>query len=151
MSDSASVLLQKAVFGVISNDAGVKAVLGDPAPIYDKVPGEVAQAFAQGSGKTYVAIGGGRELPQLADDFTLTEHILQFEIWGYDIGMVKTKNAADAIASALTTAFNSDTLIMAGYAISLCDRHGAQWERHPSSPLITLGTLSMRLLISSTT
>ncbi|HWY14434.1 MAG TPA: DUF3168 domain-containing protein [Rhizomicrobium sp.] len=115
---AASLELQKALYGVITADAGVQAAMGVTTAatvlLYDKVPDTVMQAFAVGTAPTYITLGEGHErydLPGESDDpddnVEITNHVLVFHVWSQKVGLLEAKTIALAVRAAIVSAYNA--------------------------------------------
>jgi len=89
----ASWELQKAVFAALGADAGVTALIGDPARIYDDAPA--------GAALPYVAIGEDIETDWSTATEAGSEHALTIHIWSRAGGRKEAKAILAAIRDAL--------------------------------------------------
>ena len=107
MSADSQWPLQQAVYAALSGDAQIKAVLGDPARIFDHVPPS-AQFPHLAIGETTAQPFDGKTEDGL--DQTLTLHT-----WSRARGLKETKT----IMAAVTAALDNQTLTLNGHALVL--------------------------------
>lgn len=89
----AAIALQTALRDALAADAGVKALLGDPARIYDDVPR--AAAFP------YLTLGETTLVPFDTATETGFAHVLVLHVWSRHGGRKEAKAVLDAVYSAL--------------------------------------------------
>lgn len=89
---SAETAFQDALLARLSADAGVQAVLGDPARIYDGAP--------NGAAYPYLTVGRGVSEVRDAADADLIEHRLTLHLWTRDIARRETKDMLGVIRAA---------------------------------------------------
>jgi hypothetical protein len=85
--------LQAALHGVLAADAGVRAVLGDPARVYDEPPPD--PIFP------YLTYGRSECLPADGDDQAVVEQILHLHVWSRYGGRKETKRIVASVRAAL--------------------------------------------------
>ena len=85
--------LQVGVRTALSNDAGVKAWLGDPARIYDEAPDD--PVFP------YLTYGRSESRPADGDGAPVTEHVLHLHLWSRYGGRREAKQGVAAVRTAL--------------------------------------------------
>lgn len=95
--------LQQAVFAALSADAGVKTVVGDPARVFDKPPGDATLP--------YVLIGDGTEEDWGTATDNGAEHQLTIHVWSRAGG----RKEARAILAAIYNVLNDTTLTLSGF------------------------------------
>jgi len=101
----ASWPLQQAVFAALSADAGVKAVLGDPARIFDKPPGDAQLP--------YLLIGDGTEEDWGTASDDGAEHALTLHAWSRAGG----RKEARAILAAVYAVLHDASLTVSGHSL----------------------------------
>lgn len=104
---SAERVLVAAVRAALLADAGVKALLGDPARIYDDAP--------EGVAFPYVTLGRVESRPADAAGTQAIEHALTLHVWSRYGGRAE---ALDIIA-ALRAVLHNSPLTLAGYRLIL--------------------------------
>lgn len=92
MSDP-SLDLQKAIINALKADNAVKALVGNPARVYDKIPG--------GATFPYVSYGSDQVLSDDADCLTAYEVFVQLDVWSRANGQPEMKRIAGAIRAVL--------------------------------------------------
>jgi hypothetical protein len=102
---SAALALQEAVFAALAADAGIKALIGDPARLYDDVPRDAAYP--------YVTIGEAREEDWSTKTEEGSEHRLVFYVWSRYGGRREVKQ----ILSRIRTVLHDASPGVSGYAL----------------------------------
>jgi len=85
--------LQEAIYTALRADAGIKALVGDPARIYDNVPQQTTYP--------YITIGDDTAAEAGAADFDGQEITLTMHAWSQDRGRKEVKDILAAIYAAL--------------------------------------------------
>jgi Protein of unknown function (DUF3168) len=93
MSADSQWALQTAIFTALSADAGVKALIGDPARIFDHVPPE--------SVFPYLVIGEATSTPFDAKTQDGMEQTLTLHAWSRYRGLKEIKDIMAAVSNAL--------------------------------------------------
>ena len=117
----ASWPLQKAVFTALEADAGVKALVGDPARIYDHVPAKTTYP--------YIHIGDGDGVDWSSKTFTGQDHTIELHIWSRYRGSKEIKNILSAIhdvlhEAALTVTGHNLIILRFDFRTSFMDSDG---------------------------
>ena len=107
MSADSQWALQQAVFAALSADAGIKALLGDPARIYDHVP--AASPFP------YLVLGEATSGDFDAKTEDGMEQTLTLHTWSRNRGLKETKEIMAAVVQAL----DDQTLGLTGHTLVL--------------------------------
>ena len=107
MTADAQWALQQAVFAALGADAGLKALLGDPARIYDHVP--------PSSPFPYLVIGEATSGPFDAKSEDGMEQTLTLHAWSRRRGLKETKE----IMAAVTQALDDRALSLTGHTLVL--------------------------------
>lgn len=106
---SPETAFQTAVLARLKADAGVRAVLGDPARVHSVAPA--------GAAFPYLSAGRGESEPADASGADLIEHRLTLHLWGRRDDMAALKDALGAVRAALHQA---DLTLESPYACPLC-------------------------------
>ena len=93
---SAEAAFQDALLARLAADAGVRAVLGDPARIFDAAP--------EGAAFPYLSVGRGVSEPAGASDTQLIAHRLTLHLWTRETGRRETKEMLGAIRAVVDDA-----------------------------------------------
>lgn len=136
---SLSFEFQKAVVARLASDAALKALIGDPARIFDDIPSD-------GSGRPkaafpYVSIGAAQDVPDLADEYDGSELFLDLHVWSRAVGFGEAKR----IASALTARLHEADLTITGHRVLLIERGEQRFLRDPDG-LTRHAVLTIRAL-----
>lgn len=118
MSDP-SLELQAAIVGKLKNDAGVQAVVGNPARVYDEVPPN--PTFP------YISLGDNQVLPDKADCIDGQEVFWQIDGWARDPTFPVTKKISKAVVAAL----DDQAIVVTGYAVVVCEVNTTNYLRDP--------------------
>ena len=95
--------LQKAIYSELAADAGVKALIGDPARLYDQVPSSPTYP--------YVTLGEAIAVDESTFGKLGQEHIVDVDTWSRYRGSKEAKSIMSAISAALHEA----TLTLSGF------------------------------------
>jgi uncharacterized protein DUF3168 len=106
---SAEAAFQDAVLARLVADAGVQAVLGDPARIFDAAP--------EGAAYPYLSVGRGVSEPRDGGDTQLIEHRLTLHLWTRETGRRETKDMLGVIRAAL---HDASFALSGGFALISC-------------------------------
>lgn len=122
--------LQAAIVAALKASSAVKAVVGDPARVYDRVP--------DGAAFPYIAYGASQTLP----DFTVcagpAETFITLDGWSRGVGKVEAKQLADAICTALAA-----PLTVTGFRVVVQEIEDVNVRADPDG-LTTRATVSLR-------
>lgn len=135
MSDP-SLELQAAIVGKLKNDAGIQAVVGNPARVYDEVP--MNPTFP------YISIGDNQVLPDDADCIDGTEVFWQIDGWARDPTFPMTKKISKAIVAAL----HNQEITVSGYAVIVCELNRTDYLHDPDG-ITRHCAVNIRFLIQS--
>ena len=97
--------LQQAVFGALSADSGITALLGNPPRIYDHTP--PATAFP------YLVLGEATSTPFDAKTENGMEQTLTLHTWSRARGLKETKQ----VMAAVTNALDDQALSLSGHTL----------------------------------
>jgi len=133
MSDP-SLELQAAIVTKLKANAGVKAVVGDPARVYDEVP--------PGPTFPYISIGDSQVLPDKADCIDGTEIFFSIDGWARDKSIPMVKKISKAVVAAL----DDQDLTVSGYSVIVFELNTVNYLRDPDG-LTRHVALNFRALI----
>lgn len=116
---SAEWQLQKAIYATLRADAGVKAVVGDPARVYDHVP--------QSPTFPFIVIGEATALDESTMGTFGQVHTVDVDSWSRARGMKEVKGVQTAVQAALHRA----TLTVTGFVCAGIMQEFSQALRDP--------------------
>lgn len=107
MTSDSQWAVQEAIYAVLTGDATLKGLIGDPARVFDHVP--AASPFP------YLVIGEATSAPFDAKTEDGMEQTLTIHTWSRYRGLKETKEIMAAVAAAL----DNQGLVLAGHALVL--------------------------------
>lgn len=93
---SAEAVLQAGLLAHLAADAGVQAVFGNPARLYDRAP--------RGAAFPFLSLGRGESEPADGDGVTLVDHRLSLHVWARKDDFEALKSAIGAVRTGLHNA-----------------------------------------------
>ena len=133
MSDP-SLELQAAIVGVLKNNAGVQAVVGQR--VYDEIPPN--PTFP------YISLGDNQVLPDKADCIDGVEIFWQIDGWARDPTFPMTKQISKAVVAAL----DDQQITVTGYAVIVCELNTTNYLHDPDG-ITRHVAISFRFLIQA--
>ncbi len=129
--------LRTAIYAAITADAGLQALIGDPARVYDDVP--------PGASFPFITLGAG----SASDWSTMTErgaeHLITLHVWSRYEG----HKEALAILAALEALLHDASLTLSGHALVNLSVQGTEVLRDPSGNT-THGVIRFRAVTEPT-
>lgn len=133
MSDP-SLELQAAIVGTLKNNAGIQAVVGNPARVYDEVPNN--PMFP------YISLGDNQVLPDKAECIDGTEIFWQIDAWARDPTFPMVKKIAKAIVAAL----DDQDITVSGYTVVISELNTVNYLHDPDG-ITRHAAVNMRFLV----
>ncbi|MBX3568755.1 MAG: DUF3168 domain-containing protein [Rhizobiaceae bacterium] len=130
---AAALELQKAIFGLLSNDAALGALLGG-GKVYDHAPADVAFP--------YITFGRTSLFDWSTDTDTGSEQLFSIHVWSKRSGKRETLRIMEAARAALDGAGQA----LEGYRLVLLRLEDAD-ARYDEAQAVHHGTLRLRALI----
>lgn len=132
---SLEVEIQKAVYATLAANAGVKALIGDPARVYDRVPDNFAFP--------YVTIGDDQIIDDSNSCADAFEVFCSVHVWSRAVGRIEAKTIGAAVREALDS-----QLSITGFTVAEWRAQPARYFVEPDG-LTTHGVLVFRYLIDA--
>ncbi|HYC66644.1 DUF3168 domain-containing protein [Brevundimonas sp.] len=126
-----SLAIQAAIVAALRAPASVKALIGNPARVYDSVP--------TGAAFPYVSLGASQVLNDGNGCGEQAEVYLSLDCWSRAVGFPEVRQIAAAVSTAL-----SSPLTVTGYVVVIQDVEDINYRRDADG-LTSRATVALRL------